>query len=65
MANFGYPGVIGTLLSGGRHIEAINLAFAFDLTEQFPPVPLLKAFLKEARRASPAKSGNPSSGPHV
>ncbi|CAA6667757.1 unnamed protein product [Spirodela intermedia] len=57
------PGVIGTLLSGGRHIEAINLAFAFDLTEQFPPVPLLKAFLKEAR-ASPAKSGNPSSGPH-
>jgi hypothetical protein len=37
------------------------LAFAFELTEQFSPVPLLKSYLKEARKASsPVKSGNSS-----
>ncbi|XP_021907533.1 FRIGIDA-like protein 3 [Carica papaya] len=55
------PGVIEVLVNGGRQIDAVNLAFAFELTEQFSPVPLLKSYLKEARRASSqGKPGNAS-----
>ncbi|KAL0746562.1 hypothetical protein Bca101_028564 [Brassica carinata] len=46
------PGVIEVLLKSGRHIDAVNLAFAFELTEQFPPVELLKSYLTEAKRSS-------------
>lgn len=54
-------GVIEVLVNGGRQIDAVNLAFAFELTEQFSPVPLLKSYLKEARRASSqGKPGNAS-----
>ncbi|KAI4365774.1 hypothetical protein MLD38_021732 [Melastoma candidum] len=53
------PGVIDVLVNRGRQIDAVNLAFAFELTEQFLPVPLLKSYLKEARKfASPVKPGN-------
>ena len=42
-------------------IDAVNLAFAFDLTEQFCPVSLLKSYLKDARKASsPVRSVNSS-----
>lgn len=55
------PGIIDVLISSGRQIDAVNLAFAFELTEQFPPVHLLKSYLKEARRiSSPVKPGNTS-----
>ncbi|XP_040992455.1 FRIGIDA-like protein 3 [Juglans microcarpa x Juglans regia] len=55
------PGVIEVLVNSGRQIDAVNLAFAFELTEQFSPVPLLKSYLKEARKASsPVKTGNSS-----
>lgn len=56
------PGVIEVLVNSGRQIDAVNLAFAFGLTEQFSPVPLLKSYLKEARKASSSvKVGNTSS----
>ncbi|XP_049343021.1 FRIGIDA-like protein 3 [Solanum verrucosum] len=55
------PGVIDVLINNGRHIDAVNLAFAFELTEQFPPVSLLKSYLNEASKAStPLNSGNAS-----
>ncbi|KAJ6343196.1 hypothetical protein OIU76_005014 [Salix suchowensis] len=55
------PGVIEVLVNSGRQIDAVNLAFAFDLTEQFSPVPLLKSYLKEARKvSSTVKPGNAS-----
>jgi hypothetical protein len=54
-------GVIEFLANSGRQIDAVNLAFAFKLTEQFSPVALLKSYLKEARKvSSPAKSGSTS-----
>ncbi|XP_072980422.1 FRIGIDA-like protein 3 [Typha angustifolia] len=56
------PGVIETLLHTGRQIDAINLAYAFGLTEQFAPVPLLKAYLKEVRKVTQVKAGNMSPG---
>ncbi|CAN4098625.1 unnamed protein product [Withania somnifera] len=46
------PGVVDVLINNGRHIDAVNLAFAFELTEQFPPVSLLKSYLNEASKAS-------------
>ncbi|KAJ8748197.1 hypothetical protein K2173_000605 [Erythroxylum novogranatense] len=55
------PGVIEILVNSGRQIDAVNLAFAFELTMQFLPVPLLKSYLKEARKvSSPVKPGNTS-----
>ncbi|OIW01065.1 hypothetical protein TanjilG_14248 [Lupinus angustifolius] len=54
------PGVIKVLVDSGRHIDAVNLAFAFDLTEQFSPVPLLKSYLDDARKFSHVKSVNSS-----
>ncbi|KAL5997937.1 hypothetical protein ACLOJK_008871 [Asimina triloba] len=46
------PGVIEVLVKIGRQMEVVNLAYAFELTEQFPPVPLLKAYLDDAKKAS-------------
>ncbi|KAH0923664.1 hypothetical protein HID58_023682 [Brassica napus] len=46
------PGVIEVLLKSGKQIDAVNLAFAFELTEQFPPVELLKSYLTDARRST-------------
>ncbi|XP_065000141.1 FRIGIDA-like protein 3 [Musa acuminata AAA Group] len=56
------PGLINVLLDSGREIEAINLAYAFKLTEQFAPVPLLKSYLKEAKKVSQVKAGSMSPG---
>ncbi|MCD9559243.1 hypothetical protein HAX54_017101 [Datura stramonium] len=53
--------VIDVLVSKGRYIDAVNLAFAFELTARFAPVSLLKSYLNEASKASsPVKSGNAS-----
>ncbi|KAI3787950.1 hypothetical protein L2E82_00476 [Cichorium intybus] len=55
------PGVIDVLVNNGRHIDAVNLAFAFELTEQFSPVSLLKSYLSEAIKSpSTVKPGNSS-----
>nr|AGV54832.1 frigida-like protein [Phaseolus vulgaris] len=55
-------GVIEGLVNSGGQIDAVNFGlFAFDLTEQFFPVSLLKSYLKDARKASsPVKSVNSS-----
>lgn len=59
--NMDASGVIEVLVNSGRQIDAVNLAFAFELTEQFSPVPLLKSYLKEAKKvSSPVKPGNAS-----
>jgi hypothetical protein len=47
-------GVIGVLVESGRPIDAINLAYAFGLTEQFEPVQLLKAYLRDVKKVSHA-----------
>lgn len=58
---FGCAGVIKVLVNSGRQIDAVNLAFAFDLTEQFSPIPLLKSYLNDAKKiSSPVKSVNSS-----
>nr|AAP31312.2 ABI3-interacting protein 2 [Callitropsis nootkatensis] len=54
------PGVMDTLINNGKQIEAVNFAFTCGLVDTYPPVPLLKAYLKEARKAAQVKSGNTS-----
>ncbi|KAL6600591.1 hypothetical protein ACP70R_045391 [Stipagrostis hirtigluma subsp. patula] len=56
------PGVIGVLVDSGRPIDAINLAYAFELTEQFEPVQLLKAYLRDIKKVSHAKNVKMSPG---
>ncbi|KAL0435210.1 UNVERIFIED_CONTAM: FRIGIDA-like protein 3 [Sesamum radiatum] len=53
------PGVIDVLIKNGRLIDAVNLTFAFELTDQFSPISLLKTYLSEAKKVSSApRPGN-------
>ncbi|XP_062193400.1 FRIGIDA-like protein 3 [Phragmites australis] len=56
------PGVIGFLVDSGRPIDAINMAYAFELTEQFEPVQLLKSYLRDIRKVSHVKNAKMSPG---
>ncbi|XP_014757930.1 FRIGIDA-like protein 3 isoform X1 [Brachypodium distachyon] len=59
---FAVTSVIGVLVDSAKPIDAINLAYVFGLTEQFEPVQLLKAYLREVRKVSHAKNGKMSPG---
>lgn len=54
------PDVIEGLIKDGKQMEAITFATEFGLLERFQPVPLLKAYLKDARKAvqNTLKGGN-------
>ncbi|PSS14140.1 FRIGIDA-like protein [Actinidia chinensis var. chinensis] len=55
------PGVINVLVNNGRQIDAVNLAFEFELMKQFSPVTLLKSYLNDAKKiSSSVKTGNSS-----
>ncbi|KAG9459280.1 hypothetical protein H6P81_003788 [Aristolochia fimbriata] len=43
-------GTIDELIKNGKEIEAVYLANDCGLTQQFPPIPLIKAYLKNSRR---------------
>lgn len=51
-------GVIQELVNAGKLIDAVHLVQAFCLTESFPPVPLLKTYLRDLRRNSQGTGGN-------
>ncbi|XP_068655716.1 FRIGIDA-like protein 3 [Aristolochia californica] len=51
------PGIVETLVGTGRRIDAVHFVQAFRLAETFPPVPLLKTYLKDLRRNSQGKGG--------
>ncbi|GFS35393.1 hypothetical protein Acr_00g0039540 [Actinidia rufa] len=42
--------IIDELVKSGKEIEAVYFAYESGLTEQFPPVPLLRTCLKDCRR---------------
>jgi hypothetical protein len=58
-------GVIEVLVESGRPIDAINLAYVFELTEQFEPVHLLKAYLRDVKKMSHAMNVKTSPGAQV
>ncbi|KAE8662854.1 metal transporter Nramp3-like [Hibiscus syriacus] len=52
------PGLFELLINSGRKVDAIRFIHTFQLSERFPPVPLLKMFLKDLLRNSQGKGGN-------
>ncbi|XP_050369125.1 FRIGIDA-like protein 4a [Argentina anserina] len=54
--------VIDELVKNGKEIEAIYFAFESGLTERFPPISLLKSYLKNSKKDASAimKNGNNS-----
>ncbi|ONK74324.1 uncharacterized protein A4U43_C03F5070 [Asparagus officinalis] len=44
--------MIQELISKGHQLDAINFVYEAGLQDKFPPVPLLKSFLKESKKAS-------------
>ncbi|KAG2724276.1 hypothetical protein I3760_01G008900 [Carya illinoinensis] len=52
------PDVIELLISSGKQVNAVRLIHAFELTRSFPPVPLLKTYLKDLRRNSQGKGAS-------
>ncbi|XP_058113262.1 FRIGIDA-like protein 2, partial [Magnolia sinica] len=54
--------LIRKLISNGKQLDAVNYAYAFDVVGEFPPVPLLKAYLKESKKVAQEvrKRGNGS-----
>lgn len=54
--------LIQKLISKGKQLLAVKFIFEFELTEKFPPVPLLKSYLKDAKKLAKKvwKKGNES-----
>nr|XP_043628237.1 FRIGIDA-like protein 4a [Erigeron canadensis] len=46
------PEMIEELISRGQQVDAVHFTQEVGLVERFPPVPLLKAFLKDAKKAA-------------
>ncbi|KAK4798837.1 hypothetical protein SAY86_031163 [Trapa natans] len=46
------PDIIQELISRGQHLDAVHFTYEVGLVDKFPPVPLLKAFLKDAKKAA-------------
>ncbi|XP_077217303.1 FRIGIDA-like protein 2 [Tasmannia lanceolata] len=46
------PDFVQKLVSKGKQLEAVYFVYAFELVNKFPPVPLLKAYLKESEKVA-------------
>lgn len=52
--------MIEELISRGQQVDAVHFTFEVGLEDRFPPVPLLKAFLKDARKAADSILDDPN-----
>lgn len=48
----GSTDLIQKFISSGKHLSAIKFSYEFELTDKFQPVPLLKAYVKESKKAA-------------
>ncbi|KAL3505922.1 hypothetical protein ACH5RR_031304 [Cinchona calisaya] len=46
------PDMIEELISRGQQVDAVHFIYEVGLVDKFPPVPLLKAFLKDAKKVA-------------
>ncbi|XP_071725552.1 FRIGIDA-like protein 4a [Rutidosis leptorrhynchoides] len=46
------PDMIEELISRGQQVDAVHFTYEVGLVQRFPPVSLLKAFLKDAKKAA-------------
>lgn len=47
-----FADMIEELISRGQQLDAVHFTYEVGLVDKFRPVPLLKAFLKDARKAA-------------
>ena len=52
--------MIKELISRGQQVDAVHLTQEVGLVDMFPPVPLLKAFLKDAKKAATSIMEDPN-----
>lgn len=45
-------GFIQNLIAKQKHLEAVEYAYAFELTGHFQPIPILKDYLKQVMQIS-------------
>lgn len=52
--------MIEELIQKGQHVDAVHFTYEVGLVDKFPPVPLLKAFLRDSKKAadSPNRSAH-------
>ncbi|XP_016468517.2 FRIGIDA-like protein 4a [Nicotiana tabacum] len=54
------PEMIEELISRGQQVDAVHFTYEVGLADRFPPVPLLKAYLKDAKKAATAILEDPN-----
>lgn len=59
--------LLGALNCKGRQLDAVKFIHALNLMDKYPPVPILKAYLKESKKAAQEvrKKGNNSNKSQV
>ncbi|WOL15476.1 truncated FRIGIDA-like protein 1 [Canna indica] len=46
------PDLIEKLNKNGRQFDAVRLVYAFNLVDKYPPVPLLRSYIKEVKKTA-------------
>lgn len=54
------PDMIEELISRGQQVDAVHFTHEVGLVDKFPPVPLLKAFLEDSKKAAAAILEDPN-----
>lgn len=52
--------MIEELISRGQQVDAVHFTHEVGLVDKFPPVPLLRAFLKDAKKAAASMLEDPN-----
>ncbi|MCL7041979.1 hypothetical protein MKW94_010811 [Papaver nudicaule] len=54
--------MIEELISKGQQVDAVHFTYEVGLVDKFPPVPLLKAYLKDSKKAASSLMEDPNNG---
>ncbi|KAL6503463.1 FRIGIDA-like protein 4a [Orobanche gracilis] len=54
------PDMIQELIGRGQHVDAVHFTYEVGLADRFPPVPMLKAFLNNAKTAATSIMEDPN-----
>ncbi|KAK8482993.1 hypothetical protein V6N13_070123 [Hibiscus sabdariffa] len=54
------PDMIEELISKGQQLDAVHFTYEVGLVDKFPPVPLLKAYLRDAKKAASSILDDPN-----
>ncbi|EYU45654.1 hypothetical protein ABFS82_14G017100 [Erythranthe guttata] len=54
------PDMIKELIGRGQQVDAVHFTYEVGLADRFPPVPMLKAFLKDAKKAATSIMEDPN-----